>query len=216
VHWEKSFFPFGRENWYANMTNNLVLKYPICCITSQMYIFTQFYVYWTVHHLDSWIKIDQLDVTCFIISLFTAQHVSNVSTSIFRSLQHIVDLFHMLYCSGSMCVGVTVWYGCIGVVSLRRLKHCFSLHKDTTPPQPKHTVTPTHIEPEQHNTWNKSTICRKLLKMDVLTFETCWAVNSEIIKQVISSWSVFIQLYSVVCHIPKGACKHFSGDYFRL
>ena len=64
------------------------------------------YVYWTVHHLDSWIKIDQLDVTCFIISLFTAQHVSNVSTSIFRSLRLTVDLFHALCCSGSMCVGV--------------------------------------------------------------------------------------------------------------
>ena len=47
---------------------------------------------------------------CFIISLFTAQHVSNDSTSIFRSLRHIVDLFHVLYCSGSMCVGVTMWY----------------------------------------------------------------------------------------------------------
>ena len=42
---------------------------------------------------------DQLDVTCFIISLFTAQRVSNVSTSILRSLRLIVDLFHMLYCS---------------------------------------------------------------------------------------------------------------------
>ena len=30
--------------------------------------------------------------------------------------------------------------------------------------------------------------------MDILTFETCWAVNSEIIKQVTSSWPVFIQL----------------------
>ena len=57
-----------------------------------------------------WIKIDQLDVTCFIISIFTAQHVSNVSTSIFRSLRLIVDLFHVLYCSGSMCIGVKVWY----------------------------------------------------------------------------------------------------------
>jgi len=73
------------------------------------------------------------------------------------------------------------------VVSLCRLKQCFSLHKDTTPPQSNHTVTPTHIEPEQYNTWNKSTISRKLLKMDVLTFETCWAVNSEIIKQVTST-----------------------------
>ena len=47
------------------------------------------YVYWTVHHLDSWIKRDQLDVTCFFISLFTAQHVSDVNTSILRSLQLI-------------------------------------------------------------------------------------------------------------------------------
>ena len=75
-------------------------------------------------------KIDQLDVTCFIISLFIAQHVSNVSTSIFRSLRLIVDLFHVLYCSGSMCVGVEVWFGWDGVVSLCRLKHCFSLDKD--------------------------------------------------------------------------------------
>jgi hypothetical protein len=80
------------------------------------------------------------------------------------------------------------------VVSLCRLKQCLSLHMDTTPPQPNHTVTPTHIEPEQYNTRNKSTISRKLLKMNVLTFETCWAVNSEIIKQVTSSWSIFVQL----------------------
>ena len=63
------------------------------------------------------------DVTCFIISLFTAQHASDVSSSIFRSLRLIVDLFHVLYCSGSMCVGVTVWFGWGGVVSLCRLKH---------------------------------------------------------------------------------------------
>ena len=29
-----------------------------------------------------------------------------------------MDLFHVLYCSGSMCVGVTVWFGWGGVVSL--------------------------------------------------------------------------------------------------
>ena len=65
---------------------------------------------------NSWIKTDQLDVTRFFISPFTAQHVSNVSTSIFRSLRLNVDLFHVLYFSGSMCVVVTV-------VSLCRLKH---------------------------------------------------------------------------------------------
>ena len=28
-----------------------------------------------------------------------------------------VELFHGLYCSGSMCVGVTLWFGWGGVVS---------------------------------------------------------------------------------------------------
>jgi len=41
---------------------------------------------------------------------------------IFRSLRLTVDLFHVLYFSGSMCVGVTVWFGWGGVVSLCRLK----------------------------------------------------------------------------------------------
>jgi len=127
-----------------------------------------------VHRLDSWIKIDQLDVTCFIISLFTAQHVSNASTSIFRSLRLVVDLFHVLCCSGSMCVDFTVWFGWGGVVTLCRLKHAV------------------------------------LLKMDVLTFEKWWAVNSEIIKQVTSSWSIFIQQSPVIklYHKPHEFCPH--------
>ena len=38
--------------------------------------------------------------------------------------------------------------------------------------------------------------------MDVLTFETCWALNNEMIKQVTSSWSIFIQrLSSNALHI---------------
>jgi len=52
---------------------------------------------------------------------------------------HLFDgLFHGLYCSGSMCVGVTLWFG--WVVLYRYAG--FSLHNDTTP---------THIEPEQYN-----------------------------------------------------------------
>ena len=45
--------------------------------------------------------------------------------NVFRMLVHpssgacdIVDLFHVLYCSGSMCVGVTLWFGWGGVGSL--------------------------------------------------------------------------------------------------
>ena len=55
--------------------------------------------------------------------------------NMFRMLIHpssgacdlFVELFHGLYCSGTMCVGVTVWFGWGGVVSLCRLKHCFTV-----------------------------------------------------------------------------------------
>ena len=38
-------------------------------------------------HRNNWIKRDKLDVTCFFISLFNAQHVSDVNTSVLRSLR---------------------------------------------------------------------------------------------------------------------------------
>jgi len=51
--------------------------------------------------------------------------------NMFRMLIHpspgasdlFVELFHGLYCSGSLCVGVMLWFGCGDVVSVRRLKH---------------------------------------------------------------------------------------------
>jgi hypothetical protein len=51
--------------------------------------------------------------------------------NMFRMLTHpssgacdlFVELFHGLCCSGTMCVGVTVWFGWGGVVSLCRLRH---------------------------------------------------------------------------------------------
>ena len=75
------------------------------------------YVYWTVHHLDSWIKRDQLDLTCFIISLFNAQHVSRVNTSILRSLRFIcwvISWFVLLWFDVCWCY-VVVWLGWCGI-----------------------------------------------------------------------------------------------------
>ena len=51
--------------------------------------------------------------------------------NVFRMLIHpssgacdlFVVLFRGLYCSGSMCVGVTLWFGSGGVVSVCRLRH---------------------------------------------------------------------------------------------
>ena len=61
----------------------------LVCVWQPDKVWLKSYVYWTVHHLDSWVKRDQLDVTCFIISLFIAQHVSDVNTTILRSLRLI-------------------------------------------------------------------------------------------------------------------------------
>ena len=70
-------------------------------------------------------------------------------------------------------------------------------------------------------------ISRKLLRMDVLTSETCRAVNNEIIKQMASSWSLFVQvrlspflilLYMISLTLQKVTCLfrtllvHLTGD----
>ena len=72
------------------------------------------YVYWTVHHIDSWIKRDQLDFTCFIISLFNAQHVLDVNTSILRSLWLIcwvISWVVLLWFNVCWCyVAVWLWW----------------------------------------------------------------------------------------------------------
>jgi len=81
------------------------------------------------------------------------------------------DVVYMsLHIRGSICVGVTLWFGWGGVVSVCRLKHYWSFHEIT------------------------QQIRHKLLRMNVLTSETCWALNNEIIKQGTSSWSLSIQL----------------------
>jgi len=42
-----------------------------------------------------------------------------------------VESFHGLYSSGSMCVGVTLWFGCGGVVSVCRPKPAYVLCSQT-------------------------------------------------------------------------------------
>ena len=146
-----------------------------------------------MHHLDSWIKRDQLDVTWFIITLFNAQHVSDVNTSILRSLRLICWVmswvvllwFDMFWCY----VVVRLWWCGIRMqAEALVLQSAYGYHSQTT-------TQHQHIS-NQSNTTHEITqqIIPKLLRIDVLTSETCWALNNEIIKQVTSSWSLFIQL----------------------
>ena len=111
------------------------------------------------YNFRSWIKRDQLNVTCFIISLFNAQHVSDVNTSILRSLQLMccVILWVVLLWFDACCCYVVVWLGWCGICmqaeadttppqpnrSVTPNEYCFSLQTDTTPLQPNHNVTPT-------------------------------------------------------------------------
>jgi len=72
----------------------------------------------------------------------------------------------------------------------------------------------------QSNTTHEITqqISRKLLRMDVLTLETCSALNNEIIKQVTSRWSIFIQYMTIfivfILFLPRSVfssvCKLFK------
>jgi len=78
----------------------------------------------------------------FMLNMFrTLIHPSSGACDLF------VELFNGSCCSGTMRVGVTLWFCWGGVVS--------GYH--TTPPQLNHTVTPTHIVPQQYNPWNSST-----------------------------------------------------------
>ena len=71
----------------------------------------------------------------------------------------LLNMFRMLvHPSSGACDLLWIYFMCCialvrcVLVCLCRLRQCLSLHKVTTPPQPNHTVTPTHIEPEQYNT----------------------------------------------------------------
>ena len=116
------------------------------------------YVYWTLHHLDSWIKRDQLDVTCFIISLFHAQNVSDVNTSILGSLRLIcwVISWVVLLWFDVCCCYIVVWLWWCGIrMQEEELTGACDLFLELFLGLCK--VTPTHIEPEQYNPRNNST-----------------------------------------------------------
>jgi len=144
----------------------------------------------------SWIKIDQLDVTCFIISLFNAQHVSDVNTPILRNLRLICCViswvvllwFDVCWCWRYGSAGV-MWYPYAGLSTSPSA--CISVPHHPAEPHRQHQRTSN-----QSNTTHEITqqISRKLLRMDVLTSETFCALNNVIIKRVTSSWSIFIQL----------------------
>jgi len=111
---------------FSKSTVFFIKKVPVVRITCK------FCNRWT---LVSWIKIDQLDVTFFIISLFNAQRVSSVSTSILRSLR--------LICWVISCA-VLLWFDVCWRYGVVRLGWCdILMQAEALVPQP-HRKNNTH------------------------------------------------------------------------
>jgi len=77
------------------------VKEADCKLSISSNFFLKSYVYWTVHHCDSWRKSDQLDVTsyCVLFHFFFAQNVSDINTSIIRSLWLFYPITTWAVCS---------------------------------------------------------------------------------------------------------------------
>ena len=144
------------------------------------------YAYWTVHHLDIWMKVDQL---CWHLHYYV-----NLLHNMFRMLIHpssgACD-YLVRYCVGCivltwgvlvLCSGIGCWWCGIRV----------------------------QAEP--------------LLKMDVLTSETCWAVNwhnkASVIKVGLPLFKrlyllSFPPLFSFAVDFTVCSTKHYMACYLR-
>jgi len=100
-----------------------------------------------------------------------AQHVSDINISIIRSLQLFCWVTTLVVLFLVQCV-LEIRCGWVGVVSV--LQTASACNTDTTPTKP-------HRNSNTHRTKNNTTNAviqqnsRKLLMMDILMSETCWA-----------------------------------------
>ena len=112
-------------------------------------------------------------MTLALLCQFTAQHVSDVNTSIFRSLQLLGALLcRLTWGVLVLCSGIGCWW--CGIRVLLVVQPALGYH--ITNNQSRY-ITPTRLKSAHYSLHNNSPNSRKLLKMDVLTSETCWAVN---------------------------------------
>ena len=110
--------------------------------------FLESYVYWNVHHLDSWIKRNQLDVTCLIISLFNAQLVSDVNTSILRSLRLICWVISWV---------VLLWFDVCWCYVVGWLGWCGIRMQVEAVPQPAYGYHTTPAKPQRNTNTHRTT-----------------------------------------------------------
>jgi len=110
AYWFISHNPFNSEKFYA--TNFLPWYGPLPKITSIL-----IFIGPCIILIVEWGETNLMSLALLFLYLMH---------NMFRMLIHpsweacdlFVELLYGLYCSGSMCVGVTLWYGCGGVVSV--------------------------------------------------------------------------------------------------
>ena len=131
----------------------------------------QAYVYWTVHHCNSWRIKDQLDVTCYFISLLMCSACFGHQYILQQELATVLLNYHIGNLFSVRCV-LKIWCGWVWVVSVLQAE-ASACNTDTTQNQP-HQISNTQrtenkipdVIIQQHS--------RKLLIMDILVSETCW------------------------------------------
>jgi len=97
--------------WFLYI-NTIPVFRVVLSLSFSLRVCMELHILGTSNKTSCWIKIGQLDVTCFIISLLNIQHVSNVNTSILRSLRLICRVISWV---------VLLWFDvcwCYGVVRL--------------------------------------------------------------------------------------------------
>jgi len=110
--------PTGYVMHQPVLTFNNCTLFPHCINVFCIYLRKNCDLCYLQHKLIGfWIKRDQLDVTCFFISLFNAQHVSDFNTSILSSLRLIcwvISWVVLLWFDVCWCY-VVVWLGWCGI-----------------------------------------------------------------------------------------------------
>ena len=99
-----------------------------------------------------------------------AQHVSDINISIIRSLRLFCSIITLVVLFLVRCV-LEFRCGWVGVVSVLQTSAC---NTDTTPTQP-HRNSKTHRSKNSTTNVVIQQNSRKLLMMDILMPETCWA-----------------------------------------
>jgi hypothetical protein len=135
------------------------------------------------------------------MSLYERFLLLNMFRMLLRSSSGADDCM-WVYCSVSVCTGVLVRFGRSRVVSECRLEYWWfacvgwsgrGLTCTQIPPYSSRTVPIHQYTPKQSNTHSHS---RQLLRMNVITFETCWAIKN--FHKVTSSWFNLFNKYSII------------------